>query len=968
MQRILIIHPLKYWQMNGANVHLAATEDELLTVRGRLTKDDLAEDDHKTSYLLKACDSLTENSLYEDIGKKKYRKQEAFWSEADESIKNYTLRIAGQRLLDTIRRAEELGISIYFRNKATDEISVAGSVSLQPTEVRPVMSFQKDADSIHYRLMLAIGAERIIPAQSDIQILAINPGLIRIQDSLYLLPQDFNAKIITPFISKENIVIPLRMQNEYFRKFILKNASKAEVIAEGFDIEEKDVERKCIISLERSFNGKASVTLYYRYGSFIYNNENHRKATVSIVEEGEQIKLVKVSRDALWEEDCRATLHAISTLNFDKGYSLFPNMKEAVGWLSGIRDMLNKDDRFIIQQHTSSSFYIGSHTVQKSKTWAGDWLNIRIAVVLADGLTLPFAYFREAITTGQQEIALPNGDIFIIPDEWFATYGGLMMVASINGNYFRIHRSQLSALEKDTLDSAADESHIITKGQSIDIPNTLQASLRSYQEEGFRWLSGNYDARTGCCLSDDMGLGKTIQTIALILRNKELVRIREEERLHNLQQQEKKNTAGRKKKKADAYGMTDMFAGFFNQNTAANTTDEPSCKTTLIVCPSSILFNWSNELHRFAPQLQVCAYVGSVAERKKKLEHLALWDVVLTTYRTATNDIEDLGMLRFDMIVFDESQVFKNRNSQVYSAMLRLKGDYHMALSGTPMENSLPELWSLMNILNPLLLGDYKTFQKYFISPISENLEDLRTQILRKTIAPYFLRRTKQQVLTDLPDRQDEVILCEMSEEQRHIYDEELSKARNLTTDASSNELVMLSAIGRLRQIACTPMLLKDSISTDQGKLTAIFAHLDQLKGSDHKVLLFSEYVSFLTLIAEEMKQRNWSYDILTGETRNREQVIKHFSSSADTQFFLVSLKAGGVGLNITRADYVFLLDPWWNKAAEEQAISRAHRMGQKRSVFVYRFITKDTLEEQILQLQDYKSSLIQAVMPFLKK
>lgn len=325
-------------------------------------------------------------------------------------------------------------------------------------------------------------------------------------------------------------------------------------------------------------------------------------------------------------------------------------------------------------------------------------------------------------------------------------------------------------------------------------------------------------------------------------------------------------------------------------------------------------------------------------------------------------------MLEYSMLVFDESQVFKNRNSQIYSAMLRLKSDHHLALSGTPMENSLPELWSLMNILNPLLLGDFKTFQKYFISPITDNLEDVRSQILRRTIAPYFLRRTKEQVLTDLPDRQDEIVYCEMSEEQQQMYNEELSKTRNLATDHSSgNELIMLSAINRLRQITCSPKLIKDKDAEDEGKLPTIFLQLEELRGTAHKVLLFSEYVSFLNLIAKEMEKRHWRYDILTGETRNREQIINHFSTSADTQFFLVSLKAGGVGLNLTCADYVFILDPWWNKSAEEQAISRAHRIGQKHSVFVYRFITKDTLEEKILQLQEYKTSLIETVMPFLK-
>ena len=224
-------------------------------------------------------------------------------------------------------------------------------------------------------------------------------------------------------------------------------------------------------------------------------------------------------------------------------------------------------------------------------------------------------------------------------------------------------------------------------------------------------------------------------------------------------------------------------------------------------------------------------------------------------------------------------------------------------------------------------------------------------------------------MLTDLPERQDKLIVCEMNESQQSMYEEELSKARNLVSTSTSDEFSVLAAIGRLRQIANHPSLLglaEDDVNLS-GKTSAVFEHLEALYGTNHKVLLFSEYVSFLTLIAKDFKRRGWKYEMLTGETQNREQVIQRFNQNQDCQFFLVSLKAGGVGLNLTSADYVFLLNPWWNKAAEEQAISRAHRIGQRRSVFVYRFVSGQTLEEKILKLQDYKETLIDTVMPFLK-
>lgn len=343
------------------------------------------------------------------------------------------------------------------------------------------------------------------------------------------------------------------------------------------------------------------------------------------------------------------------------------------------------------------------------------------------------------------------------------------------------------------------------------------------------------------------------------------------------------------------------------------------------------------------------------------------WDVVLTTYRTLLNDIDYLARKKFGIIVFDESQVFKTYTSQIHQAVVRLDGLHRMALSGTPVENNLSELWSLMNVLNPNLLGDIQSFQKSFIGPIARQMEDGRRELLRRLIAPYFLKRTKEEVLSDLPERQDEVVVCTMTDEQASRYAEELSKARNEWLDPSprgngqrdmaggQRSIVMMAALQRLRQIA-----------NGEGKMSVVFEYLENLRQTSHKVLIFSEYVSLLERVGSEMQSRGWQYDLLTGKTQQRELVIDHFQQSDESQFFLISLKAGGVGLNLTAADYVFILDPWWNQAAEEQAIARAHRIGQHRSVFVYRFVSAGTLEEQILTLQERKQSLIDSVMPFI--
>ncbi len=337
--------------------------------------------------------------------------------------------------------------------------------------------------------------------------------------------------------------------------------------------------------------------------------------------------------------------------------------------------------------------------------------------------------------------------------------------------------------------------------------------------------------------------------------------------------------------------------------------------------------------------------------------------MTLTTYQTLRNDIDHLSRFSFGMVVFDESQQFKNYGSVLYGAVKRLKSSFRLALSGTPMENNLSELWSLMSVLVPELLGQYTVFRDNFISPIDRNLLSEKTDILRRMISPFFLRRKKEDVLDSLPPRQDETILCDMTPEQSSMYEQELSSMRNMLMDDSAGKDTMhvLAAITRLRQIASFPMVLNPSVPS--GKLEAVFEKLEQLQNTSHKALVFSEYVSFLDVVATEMTARGWDYVSLTGKSSDRESVVDRFMNDEECRWFLISLKAGGVGLNLTRADYVFILDPWWNSSVEEQAVCRAYRIGQDNPVVVYRFITEDTLEQQIVELQESKSSLIEAVM-----
>lgn len=970
----LVISPQKQWKLWKAALFAVRREGEQYVVKGSV---DGIDNDNDLWSLWRRCKNTTPEKIYEEFGKK-FKTQEKFWDGAEDKVKRHVKYVMDMRLNDCVSMAMEKDIPIYIRHSYNEDLHMEKNLVVSDACVVPRMHFVRGENDIRYVLSLLIEGILYNPKDIKVEVVSNSPALFAADMNgrrlLLRMDESFSAALLEPFASKSEIIIPRRIENDYMHRFILKNVAKTEIEAEGFDIEEADVNREVLLCLEHSLDSHAVVVLRFMYGRRMYDASSKGKVEVRLEEKDDGFRFVRVSRDKEWEEWCKKKLCERVEGWGDKSddtlpaHKRFKCMSDAVDWLSCQCNNICAIEGFSIRQFSTSPYYIGSFKIETHRMWQNDWLHLHISILMDDGEKVPFMFFRDAIIRGEKEITLPSGKVFLLPDEWFAKYAGMMMVARCDGQQFVIHSSQLAALGSLRKEWAQEEKLSDTEIHTDqETPDGLRASLRPYQKEGFDWLYRNFMYSTGCCLADEMGLGKTIQTIALLLKYKEASTPNDTER-----KIEKKKT----NKKWQAM-MMDMFADFFaDEETKENANNGVHYLTSIVICPSSLVHNWRNELQRFAPNLSVCEYVGNKIQRSNKLQNLMRWDVVITTYRTAVNDIEMLSGLKFGICVFDESQMFKNRSSQVYAAMKRIQSVHRMALSGTPMENNLNELWSLMNILNDRLLGDFRTFYSNFTTPISENMESERTRILERIVAPYFLCRRKKQVLCDLPPRQDIMVTVDMNEEQESIYTEELSAARNVVlscmgfdnemkTHTEGGNLNVLAAIGRLRQLANDPRLLSHSVQS--AKTDTVIMRLEELYGTDHKVLLFSDYVSYLDIIADEMKARGWKYDMLTGETKNREQVIRHFNEDSHTQFFLISLKAGGVGLNLTSADYVFMLTPWWNKAAEEQAISRAYRIGQERGVFVYNFVTKNTLEEQILTLQDRKMNLVDAVLPFLK-
>ena len=976
---ILILRPRQHWALVSAELRRVDSLGRYMETKGMVMSEHLTDEGQKDMrQLATLCEELQPESLYARYANKKvFRHQNDFWESDDAMLRQHVKRMADQRLLQTVRLASNIGIPILYAQSEQTALHIDDRLELDETAlVTPVMNFHRHDQGIRYQLQLRIDGsiydadQPIANRKSHLVVLGHEPGLFILGNRMLLLGEGFSGKLLLPFVTKSTVEIPRRMENDYFRRFILKNISKAEVFATGFDIEDTGLQPEPRLVVEKTLTDEHILALRFRYGDVDYAPDSKSHGRVQLQETEDGFRFIRSRRNKQAEQQaidtlrrearvtdpvtCReSSMSDSATAMSHSGFFRFGTTAAMVNWLQEHGSRLRKQGIETVQP-SDEVYYIGPLSVEQSETRSGDWLQIDVTVVLDDGrLRLPFRDLRTTILRGEQDYMLPTGERLLIPQEWLQRYGNLLLVGQPSGKGFRLHRSQISDelrvknLElRDFSSSVAkltslnpQPSSLNSQPSTLNPPLALRATLRPYQQAGYEWLWKNFEAQTGCCLSDEMGLGKTVQTIALLLKYKETAKI--------------------------ATPTTAVPGMLFSeeemkgeaQSSIINSQSPIPFHTSLVVAPASVVHNWMNELRRFAPSLLACNYTGEASARRNKRIALLRWDVVVTTYQTLRSDIEHLAPLQFGIIIFDESQAFKTASSLVHNAVVRLRSLHRMALSGTPVENDLHELWSLMNVLNPDLLGSHRSFRQSFIAPIAQPMEQQRSELLQRLIAPYFLKRTKEEVLNDLPERQDEMVICPMTDSQASLYAAELSKARNelLSLNSQPSTLNVLATIQRLRHIA-----------NGEGKMQVVFERLESLRGTHHKVLLFSEYVTLLNHVGDKMQQHGWKYAMLTGETQHREQVIDRFQGDADCQFFLISLKAGGLGLNLTAADYVFMLDPWWNIAAEEQAIARSHRIGQHRPVFVYRFVSENTLEQQILTLQERKQSIIDSVMPFI--
>ena len=554
-----------------------------------------------------------------------------------------------------------------------------------------------------------------------------------------------------------------------------------------------------------------------------------------------------------------------------------------------------------------------------------DWFELHGGLQFG-GASADLPELLKAVRRGESLVALTDGTTGLIPEAWRARLDTIARLGTADGAGVRFKASQallldallaeraneqIKARRDATYRQRLDELRDGEKSTPIDPPTTFRGELRPYQREGLGWFQFLQRLRIGGCLAHDMGLGKTVQVLALL----------------------------------DARRQA------------------PEPKPSIVVVPKSLVFNWQQEAARFTPQLRVLAFVG--ASRHHLLARIRTTDVVLTTYATLLRDIDRIKDIRFDYAILDEAQAIKNDSSQSAKACRLLNADHRLAMSGTPIENHLGELWSLFEFLNPGLLGSVTTFRTLTDMDSAEDLE-----ALQRALRPFILRRTKAQVLTDLPEKSEQTLLCELSPKERRNYDQLLQHYRSTllstvrTNGINKVQIHVLEALLRLRQAALHPALLSEDARHDSSaKFALLLEQLEDVLPQGHKALVFSQFTGLLALLREKIDARGWDYAYLDGKTRDREAVVRSFQEDPRKQLFLISLRAGGQGLNLTAADYVFILDPWWNPAVEAQAIDRAHRIGQNRAVFAYRIIAADTIEQKIVELQSRKRELAEAII-----
>ncbi|HTN47009.1 MAG TPA: SNF2-related protein [Flavipsychrobacter sp.] len=768
----------------------------------------------------------------------------------------------------------------------------------------------------------------------------LNSALILHDNQVHAINTLSDIQLLENFLPDGKLVVPSVDWNSFLENRLMSWSNEVHVdfdkslmryeehVTPRYQIYLQELEQMLIFKPSFAYN---DVVISWGHFGDVIKAENGRVTIIRRNEESEQ-KFIDFLRN----------MHSDMQYNVkDRSFYLSANAVLNNNWFYHFSDEMKEWNVELFGYEGLRNLRISSYKPEtRVRVSSGiDWFDADVEIAFGDQ-TVTIADVKKALAQKANYIRLGDGSIGLLPEDWLKKYALLLKIGEAKNGKLRLKKYHFSAL--DELLSEVDEEKIQHELEekkerltdiisndysSLEVPPQVIATLRPYQGAGFQWMAFLNEAGWGGILADDMGLGKTIQTLSYLQHYK-------------------------------------------NQN------EEVSY---MVVCPTTLLYNWENEIKKFTPSLSYIIHHGP--KRSTSIKSLINFDVIITTYGTMRSDIKMFSTHEFDYIVLDESQAIKNPQSQVAKASLLLKSKNRLALSGTPVQNNTFDLYAQMNFLNPGMLGSREFFNNEFAVPIDKFQETETKQQLRKLIYPFLLRRTKEQVAKDLPDKTETVLFCEMGKEQRKIYDAYRNAYKSSILGMieeqgiERSQLHILQGLTKLRQICDSPAILNEEerFENHSIKLDELVREIEENVG-DHKALIFSQFLGMLGLIRQQLEKHHIPYAYFDGSssTTQREKAIHEFQNNEECRVFLISLKAGGIGLNLTAADYVYIVDPWWNPAVEQQAIDRTHRIGQTKNIFAYRLICKDTIEEKMMLLQDRKRQLAKELIAddsaFLKR
>jgi len=898
--------------------------------------------DDRDFELIELMDSMQQETIVKKFSAK-FMKPEEFFAKTYDKVKGNELI---QEQIEDYLEKRRAKILDKIKGKHLYEMGNDGEPTWKKIEVLDRRAsiqfhFMRTAENTNYYPTLFYQGKKLDLPNTTAYLICKNPAWMVLNGKLYGFEKQVDGKKLIPFFSKKFVVIPKNVEETYYNRFVAPLiASFDDIEAQGFEINKTGYDPHPVLTLSELHTaqtttapslfdngpppedtsdeaGKIVFDLSFKYGKHRFRGDNIGPVSVTVEKHENDYIFHRVTRLTDIEKNF---LHTLQKLGLPmKGFRVAIPKSEAFSWLNENRvNLLNLGFEVSQPESRDKKYFVGKAVIEVEVKENIDWFDIHAKIRFGE-FEIPFKELRKLIMRKKVEFKLPNGEIAIIPEAWLTKYADLFALSETEGDHEKpVLRKHHLNLVKELEDGNLAKVHLSEKLRSLNsfsgiksypIPEGFKGELRPYQRAGYNWLRFLHEYNLGGCLADDMGLGKTVQTLTMLQAQKE---------------------AG---------------AG-----------------TSLLVMPTSLIYNWEMEAGKFTPDLKILNYTGTL--RNKDIKRFEKYDLVLTSYGITRLDVELLQQYYFNYIILDESQVIKNPSSNISKAVRELKSRHKLVLTGTPIENTTVDLWTQMSFINPGILGTHTYFRNEFQNPIEKKGDESRSKKLHAIIKPFLLRRHKSQVATELPEKVENIQYCIMTPEQERRYEEVKTVYREKifklieSEGLGNSRFMILEGLTKLRQLANHPRMVEQGYQGDSGKLEDITHMLENAMAEDHKILVFSQFVKHLDLVKQYLKSNKIDFAYLDGSSTDRKEQVERFNKDPKLKVFLISIKAGGLGLNLTEADYVFILDPWWNPAVEAQAVDRAHRIGQKKKVFTYKFITRNSVEEKILMLQQKKLKL----------